>query len=323
MQYITEPENPFFKLLPDAQRYLGHRTRNFLHLAYFPVDGLCHGGRLPRGYEDIIRKMDVPVTFSRYTKEAVDRQLGIDVPMIYHGINTEKYFPMDTASAKEKLGLTPGTFIVGMVGVNRERKLFEDLIPAFARFCQDKPEARLILFTVPNVIPLPGSHDLVDLMRQYEVLDRYIDTSRIFRCRDDVMNMVYNAIDVGVLCTQGEGFGLPITHHHAVAKPILVTDCTSCTELTAHEVERLKVRASFIAAGNNTVRYLTDIDDLAAKLELLYHDRSLLEEIGRLGLKRVQEEFDYDRAIMPQWRELLGRLQEERLPAVKARGQAS
>ena len=313
VHYITNPEDPMVKLSEDAKEYLGHRNRDFLHLGYFPVDGLCYNDRLPRGFDRVIRGMNIPVTYSKFTQEAVKKQLGIDAPMIYHGIDTKTYFPVDTKEAKRRLHIPEDKFVVGMVATNQERKLYEDLIPAFAKFSKDKPDARLLLFTNPRPNHFYGCHDLMDLMDQYGILDRYLDTTKLFMCKDEVMNYVYNAIDIGVLCTQGEGFGLPIIHHHAVAKPVLASDCTSCSELAAHEIEKVKTRSSFIGHNNNIVRYLTDVDDLANKLEILYHNKNLREEVGRGGLERVQKEFDYDNAIVPQWQALLQKI--ERRPS--------
>lgn len=310
LNYITNPENTRVKLSKEDSTYLDRGNREFVHLGYFPVDGLCRDDRLPRGFEQVIRGIDIPVTYSEFTRDAVKKQLGIDTPMIYHGIDTKTYFPIDPLEAKRKLHIPEDKFVVGMIGTNQERKLFEDLIPAFAEFCRDKPEASLMLFTNPGLNSYYGCHDLMDLMDQYGIVNRYMDTSRLFMCKDEIMNYVYNAIDVGVLCTQGEGFGLPIIHHHAVSKPVLVTDCTACSELTVHETERLKTRCSFIGHNNNIVRYLTDIDDLTQKLELLYRDCELSRTIGRAGLEMVKKEFDYDTAIIPKWKSLLSKIEQ-------------
>lgn len=305
IKYITNPEDPGVHISRESREYLSHKNRKFIHLGYFPVDGLCKDDKLPRGFDSVVKGMDVPVTYSKFTHSAVKKQLGIDVPMIYHGLDTKDYYPVDTREAKRRLHIPEDRFVVGMVATNQERKLFEDLICAFAKFCEDKPDASLMLFTNPRPNSFYGCHDLLDLMDQYGILNRYMDTTKLFMCKDEIMNYVYNAIDIGVLCTQGEGFGLPIIHHHAVGKPVLVTDCTSCTELTVHEVERVKPRCTLIGHNNNIIRYLTDIDDLANKLDIIYRNSALREEIGRMGLKRIREEFDYDRAIVPQWKVLL------------------
>lgn len=307
--YLTHPEDPKIKLSPETRNYLSHKNRPFLHLGYFPVDGLCKDDRLPRGFDKIISKIDIPVSYSMFTKRAVDRQLNTNIPMIHHGIDTNTFFPIDNAEAKRRLHIPENKFVVGMVATNQERKLFEDLIPAFAKFCKDKPDAALMLHTNPRNCNYYGCHDLLDLMDQYGILDKYLDTTKLAHCSDEVMNYLYNAIDVGVLCTQGEGFGLPIIHHHAAGKPVIATDCTSCSELTVHKVERIKTRASLIGHNNNIVRYLNDIDDLADKLETLYHNKELREKVGKMGMERVQKEFDYDTAIAPQWLTLLRDIQ--------------
>jgi glycosyltransferase involved in cell wall biosynthesis len=311
VRYITNPDNFSIQMAPEAREFLKHKNRNFVHLGYFPIDGMCKDNRLPKPFDTIIKGMDVPVTCSRFTKKAVDDELGLDIPMIYHGIDTKKFFPMDAMEARKKLGIPEDRFVVGMIAANQERKLFEDLIPAFARFCRDKPEANLLLFTDLFPRDFYGSHDLIDLMNQYDVMKRFIDISPFLNCDDLHMNYFYNAIDVGVLCTQGEGFGLPIIHHHAVGRPVLASDNTSCTEMTVHPVERLKHRSTLISNGNNLVRFLTDIEDLAEKLEMLYHNPDLREEIGRLGMERVKKDFEYDTVIMPQWRELLARVEKD------------
>jgi len=317
VSYLAIPEDPRIQLSQKTREYLDHKNRSFIHLAHFPVDGLCKNDRLPRGFDRVIRGFDVPVTYSMFTKKAVDRQLGIDVPLIYLGIDTTKYFSIDPKEAKRKLHIPEDKFIVGMVATNQERKQFEDLIPAFAKFCKDKPEAVLMLFTDPRPNSYYGCHDLLDLMDQYKVLNRYLDATSLFMCKDEVMNYIYNAIDIGVLCTQGEGFGLPVLHHHGAGKPVLVTDCTSCSELTVHEIERVRTRGTFIGHNNNIIRYLTDVDDLADKMETLYHNHRLRQEIGRTGLERIHTEFDYDNAIMPKWRKLLEKIRQDKKELVK------
>ena len=302
--FIAWPDSQNSKLCKESKEILSHRTRKFRHLGYFPVDGLCRDGKLPKGFAEIIKGIDIPVTYSNFTRNAVKRQMGFDLPMIHHGIDTKTFFPVDRKAAKARLNIPPERFVVGMVATNQERKQFEDFIPAFSKFCQDKNDVNILLFTNPNPNASFEAHDLIDLMEQYEILNRYIDTQRLQMCNDETMNLIYNAIDVGVLCTQGEGFGLPIIHHHAAGAPVLATDCTSCTELTVHEIERVKPRGTIIGFNNNIVRYLTDIDDLAEKLNLLYSNRELLEQIGQMGLKSVRENFDYDNAIIPQWEKL-------------------
>ena len=303
--FLAWPESKNSKLNKDAINVLCHKNRKFRHLGYFPVDGLCRNSRLPRGFEEIIRGIDIPVTYSEFTCSAIKKQMGIELPMIHHGIDTKTYFPVDRKKARARLNIPTDRFVVGMVATNQERKQFEDFIPAFAKFCKDKPDVSILLFTNPKPNASTEAHDLIDLMDQYEILNRYIDTQKIQMCSDEIMNMVYNAIDIGVLCTQGEGFGLPIIHHHAAGAPVLATDCTSCTELTVHEIERVKPRGTIIGFNNNIVRYLTDIDDLADKLNTLYHERELLAQIGEMGLKNVLQNFDYDNAILPRWEKLL------------------
>lgn len=294
----------------DAVRLLHPDTRPFKHIGYFPFDGFCINDLIPDGLLEILISMDFRVTYSMWTNRILAKH-GVRCFNIYHGINTSKYFPVDKTTARRSFlrgkwdENIDNAFIVGMIGTNQHRKKFEDLIIGFAKFAVGKSNVYLLPHTdlvLPGNADSIGAHDLISLIRQCGIGDLIIDTHRMRHCPQEAMNMIYNSIDVGVLLTAGEGFGLPITHHHAVSKPILATDCTACSELLQDE-EKIPPRDSYISHINNLVRYNSDVDFFVKRLNEFYYNRELAAKVGAKGYKDIMSRFDYHSVIMPQWLE--------------------
>ena len=97
---------------------------------------------------------------------------------------------------------------------------------------------------------------------------------------DEILATIYNAMDVFVLPTMGEGFGLPIIESQACRVPALATDFSSCSELVPEERCRLKLKGTLVM-GPNCEQAIVDEGDIAGKLEGLYCDREAMVRLGQ------------------------------------------
>jgi glycosyltransferase involved in cell wall biosynthesis len=242
------------------------------------------------------------VAYSRFAQNVVQEALpDVRVELIYHGVDTRVFHPI-----KEKELQRPGElknrFIVGCVARNQPRKNLPTLIKAFARFCQNKPEAVLYLHTNPDDI----GWDILDLLKRYRVFDRTcISKSASIRkaLAKAKLNEIYNLFDVMVLPTAGEGFGLPILEAMAAGVPVIATNYSSCVELVEGRGELIRVK-EFLTAGRHNVEYaIPDIDDLVAKLEMLYTQPELRKRHSNSGLEFART-LDWD-DIVKCWDDLL------------------
>ena len=241
-------------------------------VAYFPIDGYP----LPDDWTEWIKAVHVPVVFSQFTRELVKDATGIAPPLIYHGVDTKVFSPMDEEQAKAKAHVS-GHFVVGVVARNQQRKNLPALVKAFARFAADKPEALLYLHT--QVI---GDYNMLELVRRFGVEDKTRVTEGLGSDRgvpDAMLATVYNAMDIFVLPTMAEGFGLPIIEAQACGTPVLATDFSACSELLPDPIQRLKVKETLIMR-RNFEQAIVDIDDIVAKLEHLYTHRDELRDLG-------------------------------------------
>ena len=241
-------------------------------IAYFPIDGRP----LPGEWKPWIEAVEVPVVFSQFTRELVKEATGVTPPLIYHGVDTKVFAPMDKEAAKVKAHVN-GHFVVGTVARNQQRKNLPALVKAFARFAADKPDAILYLHT-----QVVGDYNMLELVRRFGVEDKTRVTEGLGTDRgvpDAMLATVYNAVDVFVLPTMAEGFGLPIIEAQACGTPVLATDFSACSELLPDPIQRLKVKETLIMR-RNLEQAIVDIDDIVEKLNHLYTHREELRDLG-------------------------------------------
>ena len=251
-----------------------HRVR---WLAYFPVDGYP----LPAPWKAWVAAVDVPIVFCEFSRRVVAEATGISPRVIPHGVDIATFAPRDKTIAKARVGVE-GKFVVGTVAANQQRKNLPALLQAFADFARDKDDVVLYLHT-----RITGACWEID-----ELADRFgiepktrasLNLDPLHGVSDDVLATIYNAMDVFVLPTMAEGFGLPIIESQACGVPALVTDFSACSELVPDELCRLRVKTTLIMA-RNFEQAIVDEAEIVAKLERLYADREELEQLGRKSL---------------------------------------
>jgi len=246
---------------------------------YFPIDS----GPFPPAWKPILRSADIAVTYSEFARQlAAAACPDIPIELIYHGVDTGVFKPLDRDEIRARHGLA-GKFVVGCVARNQPRKNLPVLIKAFARFCEGKEDAFLYLHSDPNDI----GWDLLDLLRRYGV-DHRTCISRlasIWNGVDDTqLNEIYNLFDLMVLPTAGEGFGLPIVEAMAAGIPVVATDYSACVELVTGRGELIAVKEFTTAGRYNLEQALPDVEDLVAKLEGLYLDPDRRQAHRQSGL---------------------------------------
>jgi glycosyltransferase involved in cell wall biosynthesis len=95
---------------------------------------------------------------------------------------------------------------------------------------------------------------------------------------------IYQAADVHLLSSWGEGFGLPTLQSAAAGVVPLACDYTASHELVLGHGEPLPVR-TFIPDQFGLRRALIDIDQAVERLEALYNDRAALRAKSRAAVQ--------------------------------------
>lgn len=277
------------------------RDGTFRKIAYYPLDG----APFPKEWRATLEQFDALVAYSEFGRAVTLAACpDLDIELIYHGIDTNVFRPLDKAEVKQKFKVE-GKFVVGCVARNQPRKQLPLLIRAFAQFHRSHPDSVLLLHTDPDDI----GWDLDGLVTRYGVDDATI-ISRVQNVTRGIsaadLNFVYNCMDVMALPTAGEGFGLPIVEAMAAGVPVVVTDYSACKEFAEGRGELIAVKEFLTMGRVNIDHAVINVDDLTAKLVKLANDPALRERYARDG-RAFAETLDWDR-IMPQWLELLERV---------------
>jgi len=133
---------------------------------------------------------------------------------------------------------------------------------------------------------------------------RYFDN---FEYKD--MNKVYNVMDIFLLTTSGEGFGVPTIEAMACEIPVVATDYTTTKELIVEDgVCGIPVPICAEITGNWVVeRAIMDLEKGAQALTALYSNRDGARLMGQEGRRKVLRQYTWD-VVLPQWKALFERL---------------
>lgn len=291
---------------------------------WFPSDG---GGALPLNCEQILRKIDAPVAMAKFGQAQCKKVHDLDVLHIPHCIDPTNYYRLsdeERIKIRQTLGIE-NKFVIGVVARNQGRKMLDRTIKAMAVYAKINPNAVLLLHLDPNdnaqVFPINA------LVQRYNLENRVMYTGTTFfkGFTFKEMNAVYNAMDVFLLTTSGEGFGIPLIEAQACGIPVLATDYTTTRELVIEpeaglgidlvgttEEENPDVHGTEILDGTLTgswavERGMCSISDTVKKLDLLFKDKELRTKLGTNGIINVLSKYTVEN-VGKQWNDLVIKL---------------
>lgn len=302
------------KVLMDVNKNLNKPAYTpFKWIFYFPVDSSVKQNWV----ENAALLADYPVVYTKYgytecakaTKpnsvfmingtphESTPDAKRIDV--IYHGVNTKEFYPIEDSEEIKKFktqyfqGKADNKFLIVNVNRNQPRKDLPRTLAAFSRFLERRPDSFLYLHCQVNDV----GGNLVEYARNFPNLHLGENWStpspKSFDAHDGVpietLNKIYNAADVLVSTTWGEGWGLSFTEAMAAKTLVIAPRNTSLPEIVGEHDERGILYKSgegsaFVCADNDNerLRPLADVDDLAEKLEWAYANRGTAEYTGKI-----------------------------------------
>lgn len=302
MVEVVKPDILFFLNDPwIVNEYLSRKPKdspNPKMVVYYPTDA----GPIRKEWMDLLNRMDAQICYSHYAESVVLESNGGKRPknlfQIYHGVDTKAYFPVNQKMARSAVGIPHDKFIVGMIARNQYRKRFDLFLKGFAKFAKDKPEAMAYLHTSKHDV----GFEIDDMVGQLGLKDRVYVTDGVRPDRgvsDQELNLIYNTFDVNCLISLGDGFGLPVAESMATGCPQLVSDHSCLKELVdGHGGLTAKTITWLMnTTGINTWGGVTDADDIAAKLEILYKNQDLRIGMAEQGYAFItQEKFTWDYA---------------------------
>ena len=194
--------------------------------------------------------------------------------VIYNGIDLEE-IEKTTPMSRAQLGITEGTFVVGMVGRLSKQKAPDTFVKS----------ARLIKEKIPNAFFLMvGDGELRDqvesLINQYNLSSSFLITGWV-----DNPTAYMKIMDIGMLLSRWEGFGLVLPEYMACGVPIIATNVDAIFNI--------------IKDGRNGLLVPKDNINEIVKATLLLHNNTVLrQELIENGFKDVKERFNIKRTVL-------------------------
>jgi len=254
------------------------------------------------------------ITMSKFGQKQAEKA-GLDTFYVPHGVETKVFRPVDRMEARRKIGLPESAFIVGMVAANKgnpPRKAFYEQLTAFANLKRAHDDALLYLHTDTG----ERGGETVDLIQFCRRLglrpgldvvfcDQYINTIGF---SDDYMVAAYNAMDVMMLVSLGEGFGIPLVEAQACGTPVITGEWTSMGELcfSGWKIPKLEAQPEYHDFFD-AYQWRVNVGAVTERLEAAYEMRG-----NAAYRKRAREgalAYDADRITERYWKPVLAEIE--------------
>jgi len=239
---------------------------------------------------------------------------GLDHYYVPHGIDTKIFAPIDREKARELHKAPKDAFVVGMVAANKgnpSRKAFVPNLKAFAMLKKKHPDALLYLHThigteMAGVDLLAYIEDLgLKPVTDVVICDQY---QNMYGFTDSYMNDLYNIMDVHLLASMGEGFGIPIVESQAAGTPVIVGDWTSMPELCFAGWKIPRNRAEAYYTPHLAYQFNPHPEAVYEALEQAYQNKGNdeLRNLARTGAM----DYDVDVITEKYWKPVLADIKE-------------
>ena len=294
------------KLIPHLHK---NRQTPFKSILYYPIDSV-----LKKGWGKNIDPADYLVAYSEFGRQESLKSLPhrSDIQVVPHGVDPREYFPADRDKVEEfknqYFGPYKDYFIISNVNRNQQRKDVPRTIMAFKEFRKIVPESILYL----HMAIKDQGWDLESVCTEMGLdISKDVIFPKNFGPNQgyprEILNLLYNASDVIISTTLGEGFGLAWMEAMAAKVPIIMPANTMLPEYITEETGYLCKSGNkpslwtVIQHDNEVMRPLTDTEDLVKTLLEVYNNRDEAKRRAENGYKWITTEMDWQKNIAPMW----------------------
>lgn len=281
--------------------------KQFKSVFYFPVD--CN---LFRPLTKNLEFFDLLVTYTEFGRNEVLKfrpELKPKLQVINHGNNPKDFYPLsDDEKIKfrnEYFGENADKFIITNVNRNQPRKDIPNTIFGFIQAKKAwqayglKSEPFLYLHCHPKD---PLGHDLRAVLNQTELIEEEDYMLLPKRMESEMatveeLNKIYNASDLLITTTLGEGWGLSVTEAMACKLPVICPYNTSLKEIAGEDGERaylLYENHPICLSEHNVIRQQTDFIEVGKMITVAAAD---IQDSEKRVESMVEEAYKYSKSL--------------------------
>ena len=313
-------------------------------VSYWPVDSQLKGNWVA----DAVALPDYSVAYTKYGVQEIEKANKSlvkpseikNLSYIYHGTDVEDFFGVTPEEKKEfkmkffkKNNINPDTFIVTCVARNQMRKDIPRVMKIFREFQKRRPDSFLYIHAKNE----DAHGSLLEFARSFG-LEQGRDWTIPSNFNESIgfpvsaLNLIYNASDVVISTSHGEGWGLPITEAMATKTISLAPNHTSIREIFGTEdsdyedlgnlEKSTTIRGIPIKCGSTTsewvtygrddyerIRPIANVDDAVKKLIWIYDNPDKIKVIAERAYNWIQQ-YSW-KNIAQQWDELFTKVYQE------------
>jgi len=194
---------------------------------------------------------------------------------IYNGIDPKPFTPSEeVAGIRKELGIEGTALVIGTIGSLYPVKGHGYLLNAAARVASVLPGA---------IFLIAGRGELLNPLQEEAGKLGIIKNVRFLGFREDIQ-AILQAMDLFVLPSLSEGLSLSLLEAMAAGKPVVATNVGGNPEVVLHGITGYLVPPK-------------DPESLALRVVELLKDRSLAQQFGANGQRRVYERFRIEQMV--------------------------
>jgi D-inositol-3-phosphate glycosyltransferase len=225
------------------------------------------------------------------------------VDVIPHGVDRNRFHPFPQleessfasparTEAKRKvfpdLADPENSFVVLNASRFDKRKRVDLTVAGFARFAEGKP-ANVRLCLHHAILGEPANDRIRSLIAQFGLKERVVLNPLAGGVVGDAeLNLLYNACDVGINTSMGEGWGLVSFEHGAAGAAQIVPDHSACTEVWRGRGELITPARRIIPEFSILEMGEVSAEGVAQALENLYANPQRRQQLAQAAHEAAQ-----------------------------------
>ena len=287
-----------------------------------PLDGEITSAQTATALMDL----DMLVLYTPWARDEVNRAFDqIDcegcrqrplLEVVYHGVELGHFYSLEKkedARARVFPEFDEEAFVVLNASRPCIRKRVDLTLRGFAEFASGKPDD--VKLCLHQAIREEESGNLYHLAKKLGVEDRVIaNPLREKAIQGDVLtnsdlNLLYNACDVGINTSMGEGWGLVSFEHAATGAAQIVPAHSACEFLWRDVAVMLETREPRISQISPLGMKEPTLDSIVEALETLYANREYRDSVStRCRALALQDCYRWE-SVAKMWLDILDKLQ--------------